>query len=551
MAMMITRFHKLIQSKVVWYIILGVIVITFVGFFTPTMRSGSGRSKPQAAGELFGRKVMAEEYRHARQNTYLWYVLSAGRMIPMTDRLAAALHTEAWQRVAALRKAAQEKIAATDQEVVQQIRRMPVFCGQNGAFDARAYRGVLEALGVSTAQVEALFREQIVIHKLLFRAGEAALISPYELKRAYHMYTDRFVLDYVVLPREQVEKTVSVSREEAEALFAENAEAFRMPAKVRVSYVEFPVKDFLAQVELPEGAALEVYNRNIENYRIETTNENAITEYKPFEEVEAEITAQLRQAAARKLAAEKATEFVVTVSPKAENDQPDFTKAVTNAGLEIKTLPAFGLTDELKGIDATAPFRQAAFGLENDNYTSFSDAIVGKDMVYVLSLEQQYPSFIPSFEAVEEKAMAAARVQATTKTLAERAMAIKEAVSKALAEGTSFRDSVKPFHLNVQTTEEFDVSTTLTNDYANVLISACLNVQQGKLCEPSAVKEGVLIAYVVERKAIDVDVGLPAIRQELADELALTRAQLLTAEWQKHLLDKAGFKDLLPRADKQ
>jgi hypothetical protein len=550
--MLITRFHKLIQSKVVWYIILGIIVVTFVGFFTPTMRSGSGRSKPQAVGELFGRKVMPEEYRHAYQSTYLWYVLSAGRMIPMTDRLSAALHTEAWQRVAALRKAEQEKIAATDQEVVQQIQMMPVFLAENGAFDARVYRGVLEALGVSTAQVEALFREQITIHKLLFRAGQAALISSYELKRAYHIYTDRFMLDYVVLPREQVEKAVSVSREEAEALFAERAEAFRMPAKVRVSYVEFPVKDFLAQADVPEGAALEVYNRNIEKYRIETTNEAAAAEYKPFEEVEAEINKEIHEFAARRLAAAAATEFVVAVAPKAENDRPDFAGAAAAAGLKIKTLPAFGLADELQGIDETAPFRQAAFSLEDDIYASFSDAITGKDMVYVLSLEQQYPSFIPAFEAVEEKVMKAVRAQAATKALAERAMEIKETVSKALAGGASFKDAVKPFGLKVQTTEEFDVSTELTDDYADVLVPACLNVQQGELCEPAAVEGGVLIAYVAERKATDVTVGLPAIRQELVDGLALARSQQLTAEWQEHLLDdEAGFKDLLSETAEQ
>ena len=428
---------------------------------------------------------------------------------------------------------------------------MPVFLTESGAFDVRVYRGVLEALGVSTAQVEALFREQITIHKLLFRAGQAALISPYELKRAYHIYTDRFVLDYAVLPREQVEKTVSVSREEAEALFAENAEAFRMPAKVRVSYVEFPVKDFLAEAEVPEGAALEVYNRNIENYRTEDTNEYAVAEYKPFEEVEAEINEEILEFSARRLAAAEATEFVVAVSPKAEGEQPDFTGAAAAAGLKVKSLPAFGPADELKDIDETAPFRQAAFSLEDDVYASFSDAITGKDMVYVLSLEQQYPSFIPAFEAVEEKVMKAARAQAATKALAERALEIKETVSEALAGGASFKDAIKPFRLNVQTTDEFDVSTELTDDYADVLVPLCLNVQQGELCESAAVEEGVLIAYVAERKATDATVGLPAIRQELANGLSITRAQRLTAEWQEQLLKDAGFKDLLSGADEQ
>ena len=95
MAMLITRFHKLIQSKVVWYIILGVIIISFVGFFTPTMRSGAQQKRDLAAGELFGKKVTQDEYRRAYHNTYVWYILSSGKMIPMTEQLTATLQSEA------------------------------------------------------------------------------------------------------------------------------------------------------------------------------------------------------------------------------------------------------------------------------------------------------------------------------------------------------------------------------------------------------------------------------------------------------------------------
>jgi hypothetical protein len=543
--MLITRFHKLIQSKVLWYIILGVIIVSFVGFFTPTMRSGNRQQKVKPAGELFGKKVSQDEYRRAYHNTYVWYILSSGRMIQMTDELNASLRGEAWRRVAVLRKAKADKVLVTDKEVVQQMQTLPLFRAQNGAFDVNIYKAVLQQLGLSSPQAEELFREQIAIYKLMYRPVQAALISPYEMKKAYYLYTDRFVLDYMVLPRTQIEKTVTVSKEAAMALFAENPEAFRMQPKVRVSYVEFPVSSFLANAVLPEGAALQVYNQNIENYRIENTNENAAVEYKPFEKVESEITAKLKEAAARKLAAEKATEFVVDVAPKAEGGQPDFKGAATAAGLKIKTMPAFGLNDEVKGIDETAPFRQTAFRLEDDSYSSFSDAVVGKDSVYVLSLEQRYPAFIPTFEVVEKDVMKAAREQAVTKALAERAMEIEQAVTKAMSAGAGFKAAAAPFGLTVKTTPEFDISTELKDKYADTLIRLCVNVQQGKLCAPAPVEGGVLLACVTSRKSTDADVGLPAIRQELADGLARNRAQRLASAWQESLLTEGKFKDLL------
>jgi len=545
MAMMISKFHKLIQSKVVWYIILGVIIIAFVGFFTPTMGNKSSKNKAQPVGELFGEKVMAQEYRQAYQNTYLWYVLTSGSMPKITDEMAVALRQEAWTRVAALRKAESEKIGVTDQEVVQQIQQLQAFWGENGAFDVQVYNAVLKHLRISSLQAEGLLREQIVMHKLMVRPAQAALISPYELRKAYHLYTDRFVLETALLPREQIEKEVTVSREEAEALFVENTEAFRMPAKVRVSYVEWSVSDFLEQAEIPEGAALQVYNQNLESYRIETTNEFDMAEYKSFEEVETEITGQILEVVARRTAAEEATALVAGIAPRAEGDLPDFTGAAATAGLTVKTLPAFGVADTLPAVDETASFRQAAFRLQDDAYSSFSDAVVGKDSVYVLSLEKQYPSFLPDFEVVKDDVMEAARVQAVADAVSARATELQETLTAALAAGSGFEEALKPYQLKIETTEEFDVTTELTNDYANILIPICLNTQQGELCQPVPVEEGILIAYVAERQSTDADIGLPAIRQELVAGLSQNRVRQLTDDWQETLLDEANFKNLM------
>jgi len=358
MAMMISKFHKLIQSKVVWYIVLGVIVISFVGFFTPTMGNKAAKTKEKYMGELFGEKISQQEYRQALQNTHIWYILSSGRMPDMNRETVEMLQQQAWERLAVLHKAAAEKIIISDQEVVQQIQRLPVFMNQNGAFDPAAYKAILSNIGITSAQLEDAAREQIAQYKLMFRPVQAALISPYELNRAYQMYTDRLVLDYAVIPRSQLEQGVSVTREEAEAFFVENMESFRIPSRVRVSYVEYPVADFIEQAEIPEGAALQVYNQNIENYRVENEDEMAPVEYKPFEDVEPEINATLKEYSARRLALEKATELVAEIAPRSPNEKPDFKGAATAAGLKIKTLPAFGPNDELPGIDPTAPFRQ-------------------------------------------------------------------------------------------------------------------------------------------------------------------------------------------------
>jgi peptidyl-prolyl cis-trans isomerase D len=541
--MMIVRFHKLIQSRVVWYIILGVILIAFVGFFTPTMGGGTAK-KPneQVVGELFGREVKAPEYRRALQNAHIWYILSTGRAPQLTEELNAALRDHAWQQLVILQKAADEKIVVTDQEVVSQIQRMPLFVNQAGVFDANIYYGILNQLGASPAQVEDVIREQIAMQRLMAQPVQAALVAPSELEEAYHLYTDRLIVEYAVLPREDVAKEVTVSREEAMTFFEENKEAFRMPPKVRVSYVEFPVADFADEVELPEDAALTLYNQNIENYRIESTGDVAFAEYTPFEDVEEEITAELIQYAARRKAVEVATGVVAAIAPRGQGEKPNFAGAIAEAGLEAKSLPAFGPSTELEAIDPTAPFKQAAFGLRDDEYSSFSDAVVGRDSVYVLTLEQRYESFLPGFDAVEDKVMEEAETQAVAKALAEKALEIQGAVSEALSEEKTFSDVMNTFGLSVSATPEFDVSEELDFPYANELVSATLNVDQGIAGTPTPLEEGVLLSCVKQRTSLDAGMGLFAMRDELSAALSGARSQRLVSDWMETLVEEAGLK---------
>ena len=541
MAMMISKFHKMIQSKVVWYIVLGVIVIAFVGFFTPTMGSKAKAQEARNMGKLFGENVMRDQYRTSLQNTHIWYILSTGRLPSQDREMAEALRQQAWVRLAMLYKASEEKMAVSDQEVVDMIQQMPLFRGQAGVFDKAAYQAILGQIGISPSQLENTVREQVVIRKLMTGPMQAALVAPEELKRAYHMYTDRLIFEYAVLPREEVEKDVSVTREEAEAFFADNREMFRMPAKVRVSYVEYPVADYVEQAEVPEGAALQVYNQNIERYRIEGTNEAAAVEYKPFEEVEAEITGMIKENIARRTAIEQATALVAEIAPKGQDEKPDFKAAVVAAGLKAKMLPAFGQSDELPGIDTTAPFKRAALSLKNDAFSSFSDAIPGKDKVYVISLEQRYESFLPEFDIVEDKAMEAAKNSAVTEALAKRSMEIRDTLAAVLETGKSFKDAVAPLGLPVEATEEFDFSSMLDHKYASQFAAAGIDAEQGELCTPAPVEEGVLFSYVAQRKASDTELGLSAMRDEMISGLSGMRAQRLAASWQAALMEEANL----------
>ena len=119
--MMITKFHKLIQNKLLWIAFLIVVVFSFVIWGT-AMPNASEMAAANDAGTLDGESVPYPEYQKARFNTYLALVLMTGRAINITPELEEELHTMAWQRLVSLREANKLGLTSSNDEVVGSIQ---------------------------------------------------------------------------------------------------------------------------------------------------------------------------------------------------------------------------------------------------------------------------------------------------------------------------------------------------------------------------------------------------------------------------------------------
>ena len=115
MTMMISKFHRLIQSRLLWGIFLVVIVFSFViwGMVWPSQRDRAGQA--DAVGTLDGETVGFNEFRAADRSIRLSRALALGRDAASTPETEVLLRQLAWQRVATLREARKLGITASDQ----------------------------------------------------------------------------------------------------------------------------------------------------------------------------------------------------------------------------------------------------------------------------------------------------------------------------------------------------------------------------------------------------------------------------------------------------
>ncbi len=556
MAMLITKFNKLIANKFVWIGFTFLIVVAFA--FMGMAGSGDARDRAdrQAAGTLFGESISAETFRRAYANTYMGVLLAVGQQISITEEVDRELRRMTWKRLASLMKAEQMGLRTSDREVVAAIRSYPMF-QQNGRFSTETYQQFvnqyLMAMGFSAGQFEEHVAEELVLDKLRQALAQAVWIPPAEIDQAIRTLGDSFEVSYVRIDDDAVGEIDPLETEAVRAFFENDPERFMRPAQVQVRFVRFPVEAFEDEVEITEEQVRAHYDLNQEMYTreevAETPDDHAeedddlfrITTTIPFEEVQAEIEESLRREAAARRAADVAMDFVVSLIPDRHGEAASFEAAAETFNRDIESLPPFDRHTVPEGIDAGPDFVRAAFDLRPHAEYYFSDPVEGEEYLYVIALDERIPERVPEFEEVADEVRQAAEQAERARQRTAWAEGFVQTAKQHLADGESWSDVAQQFDLSASTPLRFSAADGLAErPYGNQLVRAVLAHNAGEITEPVRVGNAYLVVYVQERDEVD-PMLYADFRPQIAASLAQERAAVLFGEWQQQLLQEAEF----------
>jgi len=558
MAMLITKFHRLIQNKALWLFFLVVVIFSFViwGTQMPTKEERATND----AGKIGDEAVSFEDFQQARFHTYLSLVLMSGRQINITPEVDEQLYQLAWQRIASLRKANEMGISTTDDEVVKAIQSLE-FLQANGQFNPQAYENFfqqfLAPLRASKKTFDEHVRQEIVLQKLRVIMDRMLLVTPQEIQRTYSTLTDTFTIQYVKLTPELVSDEVTVSDEDVQAYFSKDPSIFTLAEKVRVKAAVFPVADFAAKAEITDAEIREYYDFNLENFAIEEEKDPADTNlfsmtsttYKPLEDVTKEIRQTLALIEARIMAEAKANEFVQAVSDRHSEGRAVFDKVAADTGTELIAPAPFTIAqvpDELEGgIELT----RAAFNLSDDNDYYYSDPIKGSNFVYVLSLQERIPERVPEFEEVKNDVAKMAREFAMYNALTEKAQEIRESAIASIGSGLTFDDALAAYNLTSEKPAPFTINNIeLDEKIASDLVRPMLVLNQNEATELIQTEDGILIGYVQARTPSADPGGIEAMRPQILNMLRREFSRVAFQDLQSQFLKQEGFVDNMRRA---
>ncbi|MBU0715810.1 MAG: SurA N-terminal domain-containing protein [Verrucomicrobia bacterium] len=543
--MFISKFNKLIRNKYIWSGFAFIVILSFVAWQTNTGGISEEETK-NAAGKLDGKPVPAAEMRSAYFNSYLYMSLMVGRPLKVTPRVEEALKHMAWRRLIALRGAQEARLSSSPEEVVAAIQQQPFF-QEKGQFSRARYvafvQQFLANLRATENQFEDHIRQEIIMSKARLMLAQATWVAPLEVEEVYHQLYDTFVVSYVLLTRDDLEHTVKVTDTETRAYFEAHTNDFTIPAKMRVKYVSFPFARFLDEGALDEADLRSYYDEHIEEFTTRGTGD--LLSARSFEEVEDTLRDQLAREAADVVAGDQAADFEVTLAPDRKGQAPSFETVARTVGLAVTTSAVFTLNGSVPGLQVGLDFNKAAFTLRPTPDDYFSHPVRGSNAYYVLAFDEKIDARVPAYDEVRAEARQAALELAGSNKLAQTAESIHQTVADALQRGKTFAQAIRPYRLEVVTTDPFAVRTGLDvedKDTFFELTKKILFLNAGELTDVIPVEGGVMIGRVDSRIMADRTL-LASIKNDLSQYIRKRREDLAFREWQEYLLTAHKFED--------
>ena len=566
MAMMvITKFHKLIQSKLLWGGFLVIIVFSFVIWGTPYLFSG-GKGGGRESGEegmLYGKPVARADFYAAHQHVYAGIALSMGHKPNLPDGAEKMIRQSTWRRIVMLKEAEKLGLRTANPEVQSTIQSQPMFRDNAGQFSLGLYQTFLARslgeMGFSEAFFEEHIREEITLQKLRMMMAQAVLPPPGDILRVFSLLQDTFQLEYVTLAPELVEKSVTVSPEMAQAFFERDRAHYTIPAQARAKYVFFARNDHTNGLPaVSDSDAQDYYDDHGDEFSemIPATETNAaasatnavekaepkmIKHRKEFETVKSAIVARIAQGMAMDRAEQAANEFVGLVAGDRSGKPLSFEEAAARVKTTVRTLAPFSAKEAPAGIAAGPDFNEAVFALSADSTENFTSPVRGEDGSYVATLVEKIAPRVPAFEEVRAAVTAEARAAAVSDALMAKAKAVREAGRRA---GAKFVEAAKGLGLKPVVTPEFTLSKGLGDDpHSDLLMPAVISCNAGEFTDILPAGEGVLIvARLAQRRPADPAL-LPSLRPEIVQMLSREREREVVDSWEEALLKQAHFKD--------
>ena len=156
-------------------------------------------------------------------------------------------------------------VTVSDEELHKAIQSVPAFSDENG-FNVENYKRILAYERMTPHEFEEGQRRNIFQQRVYSMITENVMVESAEVEALFKQKNDTFNLYYIPVESKRFEQVVSPDEEQIKEYYDKNRESYKIPPKIRLSYIEFPAEAYLKDIEVSQDEAKEYYDSHKDQY---------------------------------------------------------------------------------------------------------------------------------------------------------------------------------------------------------------------------------------------------------------------------------------------
>ncbi|MBL9215769.1 MAG: peptidyl-prolyl cis-trans isomerase [Opitutaceae bacterium] len=513
------------HTKLVFLFLLVAITIPFV--FTIGAAPGIGHAGSKALEQpFFGINLGNEEQaRRVFSDGNLSVILKTGY-----DALQGArLQQYALQRVAALALADELHLPSPSPEQVSKyVPTLRAFQNEQGVFDQRRYTEFADFLKLSnrwtTADVNRVLRDDLRADAVGKIVGGPGFVLPAEVRQQLELSDSTWTIQVATVDYASFNPTIAGGDEALKKFYEDNGFRYEVPARPRLSYVEFRLEEFMPPVAPTEAELRAFYDANPARFPVPAEADKPAVPGAAadnFTKVRAQVEAALKTLASARGASKAANDLTVALfERKIAANSPELASFLASQNRAAKPIAPFAPDQPPADMGWLGSYADQISRLDHDRY--FSDPLQTPGSIVVLLWNESLPAYKPLFAEVRERVQADYRESEKRRLFVERGRALHTQLQAAAKNGAAaFGTAATNEKLEVKTVTGFTLRQP-PQDLPYPALSALQNLASGQVSDMvSAADKGYLV-YAQEKRAPDLTAGNPRFVEVEKQMMAFT-----------------------------
>lgn len=518
---MISWIQRYFQKhfRLVFAVILIAVAVPMIFIYSASGGTGDGKG----TGKLLERPFFGYNLGNAEQTRRIfsdgtWSIrLKAGYDALQGDQV----QQYALQRIAGLALADELHLPVpTADQVAKAVATLRAFQNEQGQFDQARYTQFADSLktrnDLTGADINRILRDDVRLEALAKLVGGPGYVLPHDIKQQLILADSNWTIQVATLDYAAFNPALSPTEDTLKKFLEENAFRYDVPARPRLSVVEFKGADYVPPVAPTEDELRAFYNSNPARFPVpadagKKDDKPAITpaaNVDHFPKVRAQVEATLKEAVGARGASKAANDLATAIfDRKLTANSPELTAFLAEQRHPAKAVAPFAPDQPPGDMPWLASYSEQISRLSKERH--FSDPLPTTDSFVILLWNESLPGYKPLFTEVRERVLADYKDGEKRKLFIARGQTLRtQLAAAAKTAAANFAATAAAEKLEVKSYAGFTLRQP-PPDMPYQAFGTLQGLEAGQVAEMVADAEKGYLVFAQEKKQPDLAPGNP------------------------------------------